>query len=177
MNYGYARCSKYRLIGYENRQLQDNDFDDDTKDAGDVGAGQTLTILYEIVPTKAPARTTTSGAASTTSSTTDITTSAVAKNKSIKEGMTLNIRYKNNYTAKSTKVSHPINTTPSNNLSDDFTFVSTVAELVMFLNDSEYAKNTTIADLYNKLKDINLEDEEKAELAMLIKNLGNNSDY
>ena len=45
-----ARCAAYRLIGYENRLLRDEDFADDTKDAGDLGAGHTVTALYEVVP-------------------------------------------------------------------------------------------------------------------------------
>ncbi len=43
-----ANVSEYRLIGYENRALADRDFNDDTKDAGEVGAGSTVTVLYEI---------------------------------------------------------------------------------------------------------------------------------
>ena len=42
--------SGYRLIGYENRALADRDFNDDTKDAGEVGAGSTVTVLYELIP-------------------------------------------------------------------------------------------------------------------------------
>ena len=45
-----AEVSSYRLIGYENRALRDEDFNDDTKDAGEIGAGHTVTALYEIVP-------------------------------------------------------------------------------------------------------------------------------
>ncbi|MCH8047648.1 MAG: VWA domain-containing protein [Planctomycetes bacterium] len=45
-----ARVAGYRLIGYENRRLADEDFNDDTKDAGEIGAGHTVTALYEIVP-------------------------------------------------------------------------------------------------------------------------------
>lgn len=44
----------YRLIGYENRLLASEDFEDDTKDAGEIGAGQTITALYEIKPKAAP---------------------------------------------------------------------------------------------------------------------------
>jgi Ca-activated chloride channel family protein len=44
----------YRLIGYENRILADEDFNDDTKDAGDMGAGHSVTALYELVPVGAP---------------------------------------------------------------------------------------------------------------------------
>ena len=46
-----SRVAQYRLIGYENRVMSNEDFDDDTKDAGEIGAGQTITALYEIVPT------------------------------------------------------------------------------------------------------------------------------
>jgi Ca-activated chloride channel family protein len=45
-----AQVSAYRLIGYENRLLQKEDFNDDKKDAGEIGAGHTVTALYEVVP-------------------------------------------------------------------------------------------------------------------------------
>lgn len=45
-----ARVSHYRLLGYENRALAKEDFNDDTKDAGEIGAGHTVTALYEIIP-------------------------------------------------------------------------------------------------------------------------------
>lgn len=45
-----AHVKAYRLIGYENRLLQDEDFSDDTKDAGEMGAGHTVTAVYEIIP-------------------------------------------------------------------------------------------------------------------------------
>ncbi len=45
-----AEVAAYRLIGYENRQLAEHDFDDDRKDAGEIGAGHTATALYELIP-------------------------------------------------------------------------------------------------------------------------------
>src|SRR5690606_12131400 len=45
-----ALVSHYRLIGYENRVLAAEDFNDDRKDAGEIGAGHTVTALYELVP-------------------------------------------------------------------------------------------------------------------------------
>ncbi len=48
-----AQVSSYRLIGYENRLLRKEDFHDDTKDAGEIGAGHTVTALYELVPARA----------------------------------------------------------------------------------------------------------------------------
>jgi Ca-activated chloride channel family protein len=49
-----SKVQSYRLIGYENRALANRDFNDDTKDAGEIGAGHTVTALYEIVPVGAP---------------------------------------------------------------------------------------------------------------------------
>lgn len=46
-----ARVAAYRLIGYENRRLAAQDFNDDTKDAGEIGAGHAVTALYEVIPT------------------------------------------------------------------------------------------------------------------------------
>ena len=45
-----ARVDSYRLIGYENRALRDEEFNDDTRDGGEIGAGHQVTVLYEIVP-------------------------------------------------------------------------------------------------------------------------------
>lgn len=47
------KVDSYRLIGYENRVMAEEDFDNDNKDAGEIGAGQTITALYEIIPTSA----------------------------------------------------------------------------------------------------------------------------
>ena len=52
VSFDSTMVSAYRLIGYENRVLSNEDFEDDKKDAGEIGAGQTITALYEIVPTK-----------------------------------------------------------------------------------------------------------------------------
>jgi Ca-activated chloride channel family protein len=48
-----ARVARYRLVGYENRRLADRDFEDDAKDAGDMGAGHRVTAIYEIEPASA----------------------------------------------------------------------------------------------------------------------------
>ncbi len=50
LEFNPATVAGYRLIGYENRLLADEDFNDDKKDAGDMGAGHTVTALYEVVP-------------------------------------------------------------------------------------------------------------------------------
>lgn len=46
-----AQVQAYRLIGYESRLLADEDFNNDTKDAGEMGAGHTVTAFYEVIPT------------------------------------------------------------------------------------------------------------------------------
>jgi len=50
VDFNPAKVAAYRLIGYENRMLKKEDFHDDTKDAGEIGAGHTVTALYELVP-------------------------------------------------------------------------------------------------------------------------------
>ena len=50
LDFNPARVAAYRLIGYENRRLADRDFADDRKDAGEIGAGHSVTALYEVVP-------------------------------------------------------------------------------------------------------------------------------
>ncbi len=50
LEFNPTHAAAYRLIGYENRLLRDEDFNDDTKDAGEMGAGHTVTALYEVVP-------------------------------------------------------------------------------------------------------------------------------
>ncbi len=49
-----SNVAAYRLLGYENRKLEHQDFDDDTKDAGEIGSGHTVTALYEIIPAGQP---------------------------------------------------------------------------------------------------------------------------
>ncbi|WKN42540.1 vWA domain-containing protein [Tunicatimonas pelagia] len=52
VSFNEETVESYRLIGYENRLLEEEDFTDDTKDAAEIGAGQTITALYEIVPSQ-----------------------------------------------------------------------------------------------------------------------------
>jgi len=55
LEFNPAKVASYRLIGYENRVLRDEEFNDDTVDAGDIGAGHSVTALYEIVPAEVQA--------------------------------------------------------------------------------------------------------------------------
>lgn len=57
LEFNPAHVKAYRLLGYENRLLKDEDFNDDTKDAGEIGAGHTVTALYELIPADLPSPT------------------------------------------------------------------------------------------------------------------------
>ncbi|HKT81818.1 MAG TPA: von Willebrand factor type A domain-containing protein [Vicinamibacterales bacterium] len=120
----------YRLIGYENRVLRDQDFNDDRKDAGDMGAGHSVTALYEIAPVGEK-----------------IAGTAVDPLKYQKEGaaptgawqgeaMTVKLRYKQPDGDTSSLIERPVpaKIAMSNNLG----FASAVAEFGMLLRDSEF---------------------------------------
>ncbi|MCB9757806.1 MAG: von Willebrand factor type A domain-containing protein [Candidatus Omnitrophica bacterium] len=130
----------YRLIGYENRKLAKEDFNDDTKDAGELGAGHTVTALYEIIPAVSW---------ETTNTNVDpLKYQKQIKRKSIftndKEMMTVKLRYKEPKAQTSqliTKVlNQPTNTFGRNwfGSSDNLQFASAVAEFGMLLRDSNF---------------------------------------
>ena len=155
----------YRLIGYENRQLAEQDFADDTKDAGEVGAGHTVTALYEIVT--ADAATTYSG-----------TTLKYAKEKKLpnEEWFTVNIRYKNPGSSTSKLQSYPVDKvkyvkTPSK----DMQFAMAVAEFGLVVNNSEYKGDATMRTVIDRLKTIDTKsDEYKDEFCYLVRRLEKN---
>lgn len=123
----------YRLVGYENRLLKAEDFDDDTKDAGELGAGHTVTAIYEIIP---------QGSASTQK----ITQQPALKYQdapSIKNNssdlMTLKLRYKPLDSDKSKLLEFNLNKDAAvEQTSDNFRFSAAVAAFGMLLRDSEF---------------------------------------
>jgi Ca-activated chloride channel family protein len=128
-----AQVNAYRLIGYENRILRDEDFNDDSKDAGDMGAGHTVTVLFEIVPkgvdTAIP----------------DVdplkyqTPSAPVRSSS-REMLTLKVRYKEPEASRSMLLDVPLVDTGRSfsGASSDFRFAASVAEFGMILRDSPF---------------------------------------
>lgn len=155
----------YRLIGYENRQLAEQDFADDTKDAGEVGAGHTVTALYEIVT--ADSTTTYSG-----------TELKYAKEKKLpdEEWFTVNIRYKNPGASVSKLQSYPVDRskyvkTPNK----DMQFAMAVAEFGLVVNDSTYKGNASMRSVIDRLKEIDTKsDEYKDEFCYLVRRLSKN---
>jgi Ca-activated chloride channel family protein len=145
-----AQVAGYRLIGYENRVLAAEDFNDDKKDAGEIGAGHTVTALYEIVP---------AGKEVDAGEVDDLKYAAPASadgaeedeeeenEESRGEMLTLKIRYKEPDGDKSSKLEFPITDSDQRfaKASDDFKFASAVAGFGMLLRDSQYDGNATYA--------------------------------
>jgi Ca-activated chloride channel family protein len=132
-----ARVQAYRLIGYENRLLAAEDFNDDRKDAGEMGAGHTVTALYEIVPTGLATDVPIRGVDSLRYS-----RPAGLANPSDELGF-VKLRYKAPAGERSLLLTHEIAdrvTEPS----IDFTFASAVAGFGMILRESEHRGSVTL---------------------------------
>ena len=119
----------YRLIGYENRLLNKEDFNDDKKDAGEIGAGHSVTALYEIVPVGGKVDAANVDALKYQRETR--ATRAAASG----ELMTVKVRYKAPAGQTSKLLSHVLMNRPSS-MSANLGFASAVAEFGMLLRDS-----------------------------------------
>lgn len=131
----------YRLIGYENRLLKNEDFDNDAKDAGDIGAGHTVTALYEIVPKGVDLET--SSEPSLKYQTVKTQTAKVAATEnSTDELLTLKIRYKKPDGDVSEKQEFTLKNSSESfeNSSESLRFASAVAMFGMILRESEFVK-------------------------------------
>ena len=142
MNFDPKYIESYRLIGYENRMMDTEDFDNDVKDAGDMGSGDELTILYELKTCETnnvnTAETNTNDPSSKTNNISKNTENSAANNSAINSGITLNVRYKEPTSNKSKKLSYNIDRKLADNLSDDYMFICSIVETSMLLNCSRY---------------------------------------
>lgn len=135
IDFNPTRIAAYRLIGYENRLLENRDFEDDTKDAGEIGAGHTVTALYEIVP---------AGVESPAAKKRESKFVKTKLRKGINPNTLLNVavRYKlpdsNASTELGTSLEHPAGS-QSFEPSTDFRFASAVAAYGMLLRNSQFA--------------------------------------
>jgi Ca-activated chloride channel family protein len=129
-----TRVQSYKLIGYENRLLAKEDFNDDQKDAGEMGAGHAVTALYEVVP-KGESVAAEPSARPKTDPLKYQTAPAVAAAASSNELLTVNIRYKQPSSDTSTKFSRVVldNALPLAQSSEDFRFGAAVAEAALVL--------------------------------------------
>jgi len=131
-----AKVQSYRLIGYENRVLAAKDFNDDKKDAGELGPGHTVTALYEIVPA-------TSNKGNDDNSIDKLkyqTSPELTKASASKELMTIKFRYKPPTSNKSILVEHVAHDDKLklSKTSDSFRFSAAVATFGMLLRDSKF---------------------------------------
>ena len=138
------RVYAYRLIGYENRLLADEDFADDRKDAGDLGAGHSVTALYEVVlrGVETDVRVGEVGLLRYQR----LSTEPVAELAG--ELMNVSIRYKQPAGEQSVLLSHPVALPErGERTSDDFRFAAAVAEFGMLLRQSEHRGRGSLEDV------------------------------
>jgi Ca-activated chloride channel family protein len=129
----------YRLVGYENRLLNNEDFNDDTKDAGEIGAGHSVTALYEVVLKG-------QGDGKTTPKVDPLKyQQKETKGTYGNEMLTVKFRYKKPDGDKSIYLDRILENkiTPDGKLSNNFKFSASVAEFGMLLVDSEYKGTAT----------------------------------
>ena len=151
-----AIVQSYRLIGYENRLLNNEDFKDDTKDAGELGSGHTVTALYEIIPV---------GINSKFAPLTDslkYQTCKINKLSDNEEFAIIKFRYKKPDGTKSIEMVHTIaNLTQNfNKASENTRFAASIAMYGMLLTDSKFKGNSNYTDLIQLAKSAKGTDDE-----------------
>lgn len=143
-----AKVKAYRLIGYENRVMNNEDFNNDKKDAGDIGCGHTVTALYEIIPADGES----------TSSNVDplqYTQQTLTKSNDL---MTVKIRYKKPGDDTSKLLAHRVEAGKTKSTSN-LMFASAVAEFGMLLRESEFKGSSSFASSLARAKSSKGDDE------------------
>ncbi|MBK7479285.1 MAG: von Willebrand factor type A domain-containing protein [Bacteroidales bacterium] len=162
-----AKVQSYRLIGYENRLLNEEDFNDDRKDAGEMGSGHNVTALYELVP------------AGTEDETPAVDPLKYQANPVIKPGkipsdefLAIKIRYKKPEGSSSVLLENVVRDYVRNidSASDNLRFAAAVAEFGMILGDSEYKGNSSVDEAVRLAKSARGDDSEgyRAEFIRLM---------
>ncbi|MCB9757970.1 MAG: VWA domain-containing protein [Candidatus Omnitrophica bacterium] len=129
-----AQVKAYRLIGYENRVLNKEDFNNDAKDAGELGAGHTVTALYEIVPVDSTEQ----------FAKVDELTYQKSQNIPSEDLATVKLRYKEPDQDISQLIQQSISRANIvQELTDDFQFAAAVVEFGLLLKDSQYKANSS----------------------------------
>lgn len=137
-----TKIAAYRLIGYENRMLNSEDFKDDKKDAGELGSGHSVTALYEIIPIGVKSK-----------FLKDVDELKYTENKTDnshnEELLTVKFRYKNPDSTKSKEIVYSLeaNEIDFAKTSTDFKFVSAVSLFGMNLRTSEFANQADLNDV------------------------------
>jgi Ca-activated chloride channel family protein len=170
LEFNPVKVKAYRLIGYENRVLKNEDFNNDQKDAGELGAGHTVTALYEIIP---------AGVNSEFISVDELKyqkTNIDPKAFHSEELMTIKLRYKKPNKLVSTLIVHPV--TDKNialdKTTDNFRWAASVAAFGMLLRESSYVKNYHYDNVIQLAQSAKGDDTEgyRAEFINMVKSLG-----
>ncbi len=143
-----AKVKGYRLVGYENRMLKNEDFNDDTKDAGEMGAGHSVTAFYEIIPADSDEEL--PGVDKLKYQDAKISDAA----KKSPELATIKFRYKAPKEDESQLIVEPVLDKGIHwkKTSKDFRFASAVVELGLLLRDSEFKGASTFESLIARAK-------------------------
>jgi Ca-activated chloride channel family protein len=144
-----AKVQAYRLVGYENRMLAAEDFNDDAKDAGELGSGHTVTALYEVIPV---------GVKDDFTKSVDPLKYQSNDNKigssNTNEIMTIKLRYKKPDEDVSKLITHSVidDHIELVNTSNNFRFSAAVAEFGLLLRSSEYKQQSSYSQIINLAK-------------------------
>ncbi|MBN2864031.1 MAG: von Willebrand factor type A domain-containing protein [Bacteroidales bacterium] len=166
LEFNPAVVESYRLIGYENRILNDEDFNDDTKDAGEMGAGHMVTALYELIP---------AGSGGNHVSIDPLKyqeSRSTVRNKYNNEMLTIKVRYKEPGGTSSFLLEKTVADSDKNieKASENLRFAAAVAEFGMILRDSEYRGSATLESARNLAGSARGDDEDgyRSEMIRLI---------
>ena len=167
LEFNPARVKAYRLIGYENRLLNAEDFNNDKKDAGEMGAGHTVTALYELIP---------AGSDENSDSIDPLkyqSNAAPVKVNLNAELLTVKLRYKQPDGFTSILYESPVKgkVMEFSATSKEFRFSSAVAEFGMLLRDSEFKAGASIEQVIQIAQGARGTDEEgyRAEFVTIVK--------
>jgi len=166
LEFNPARVESYRLVGYENRLLNDEDFNDDTKDAGEMGSGHMVTALYEIVPAG-------SGERRISIDPLKYQLSRYIKEENYSDEMlTIKVRYKKPQGNSSMLLEKTVKDSADEieEASDNLRFAAAVAEFGMILRDSEFRGSSTLEEAARLARLSRGEDEDgyRAELIRMM---------
>jgi len=160
-----AKVKAYRLVGYENRLLNNEDFNDDKKDAGELGSGHSVTAIYEIIP---------AGSTELIASIDELKyqqTLPVIKSNS-NEVMTIKFRYKAPKDSVSQLITEVMQDKKSglDKVSDDCRFALAVAEFGMLLRDSKFKGEANYKNIIEQARNSKGKDDEgyRAEFIRLV---------
>ena len=167
MEFNPQIVSEYKLIGYENRVMSADDFEDDTKDGGEVGAGQAVTVLYEIVPTDGK----TEGGSLRYQ---DVKLSERAESGEIG---TLAIRYKEPDGEKSVLEEVPLSSKENSLSEQDFNFAAAVVMASLVINQSKDMSEATLDQAIALAKESAGENAYRQGFVKLLQELKINTDW